>query len=61
MVHTLASWSMDRSSNRDTMILTLCTPEGQSVSFAAKSWQFEGMATIATYGRSPASPDETWH
>jgi hypothetical protein len=60
-VHSLDSWSMDRVGNGQDLVLTLRTPEGQAVSFAMKSWQVEGMATIATYGRSPSTPDATVH
>jgi hypothetical protein len=60
-VHPLDSWSMDRSSNGDDLILTLRTPEGQAVSFTMKPWQVEGMATIATYGRSGHTTGTTIH
>jgi hypothetical protein len=60
-VHPLDSWSMDRSGNGQDLVLTLRTPEGQSVSFAIKPWQVEGMATIATYGRSARMPPPTVH
>ncbi len=51
-VHALDSWEMDRVGNGQDLVLTLRTPEGLAVSFAAKSWQLEGVATIATYGGS---------
>jgi hypothetical protein len=51
-VHRLDSWSMDTSDNGQELILTLRTPEGLGVSFVLKSWQVEGMATIATYGKA---------
>lgn len=57
-VHSLDSWSMDRTVNGQELILTLRTPEGLAVSFTAKPWQVEGMATIATYGSSAA---KTFH
>jgi hypothetical protein len=60
-VHPLDSWSMDRSDNGQDVVLTLYTPEGQAVSFAMKPWQVEGMATIATYGRSGRTPETTIH
>jgi hypothetical protein len=60
-VHPLDSWSMDRSGNGDDLILTLRTPEGQAVSFTMKPWQVEGMATIATYGRSGRTTGTTIH
>jgi hypothetical protein len=60
-VHPLDSWSMDRSGNGRDVILTLRTPEGQAVSFAMKSWQVEGMATIATYGNPGQIPRSTMH
>ena len=55
MVHRLDSWSMSTSDNRQELLLTLRTPEGLAISFALKSWQVEGMATIATYGK-PGTP-----
>ncbi len=60
-VHPLDSWSMDRVGNGQQLVLTLRTPEGQAVSFAMKSWQVEGMATIATYGSSVQAPETTVH
>jgi beta-galactosidase/beta-glucuronidase len=50
-LHALDSWSMDPAGHGEDMVLTLRTAEGLAISFAAKSWQVEGMATIATYGR----------
>jgi hypothetical protein len=32
--------------------LTLRTPQGLAISFTAKPFQVEAMATIATYGRT---------
>jgi hypothetical protein len=47
--------------NGQDLVLTLRTPEGQSVSFAMKPWQVEGMATIAHYGNSGRAPGTTVH
>jgi hypothetical protein len=52
---------MDRIDNGQDLVLTLRTPEGQSVSFAMKPWQVEGMATIATYGTSGRTGVTTVH
>ena len=60
-VHSLGSWSMERTADGQTLVLTLRTPEGQSVSFALKPWHVEGMATIATYGAVDRSPAGTIH
>jgi hypothetical protein len=60
-VHPLDSWSIDRYGNGHDLILTLRTPEGVAVSFAAKPWQVEGMATIATYGCAESGSDGTIH
>jgi len=60
-VHPLDSWSMDRLGNGQDLVLTLRTLEGYAVSFAMKSWQVQGMATIATYGISGPSPATTIH
>jgi hypothetical protein len=60
-IHALDSWSMDRLNNGQDLVLTLRAPEGQSVSFAMKPWQVEGMATIATYGTSDRSSQNTVH
>jgi hypothetical protein len=60
-VHPVDSWSMDRLGNGQDLVLTLRTPEGQSVSFAMKPWQVEGMATIAHYGNSGRAPGTTVH
>ncbi len=55
IIHALDSWSMDRFNNGQELVLTLRTSEGQSISFAMKPWQIEGMATIASYGNSPGT------
>lgn len=60
-VHKLDSWSMDRVGNGQDLMLTLRTPEGIAVSFTAKPWQVEGMATIAAYGNSEPAPAQTVH
>ena len=60
-VQRLDSWSIDRTPSGDGMILTLRTPEGQAVSFAIKSWQVEGMATIATFGNAPGPAPRRVH
>lgn len=60
-VHKLDSWSMDRAGNGQELVLTLRTPEGIAISFTAKPWQVEGMATIATYGNSEPAPAKTLH
>jgi hypothetical protein len=60
-VHPLDSWSMDHVGIGEDLVLTLRTPEGQAISFLMKSWQVEGMATIATYGRPAETPDGTIH
>jgi hypothetical protein len=60
-VHPLDSWSMDRAGNGQDLVLTLRTPEGIAVSFTTKPWQLEGMATIATYGKTGPSPVKTVH
>jgi hypothetical protein len=60
-VHLLDSWSMDRMGSSQDLVLTLRTPEGQTVSFAIKPWQVEGMATIATYGNSGRTSETPMH
>jgi hypothetical protein len=61
-VHPVDSWSMERICNNRDLVLTLRTPDGQSVSFAIKPWQIEGMATIATYGNAVGrTPETTLH
>lgn len=48
-VHLLDTWTMGE--NGEDLVLTLRTPQGLSISFTAKPFQVEAMATIATYGR----------
>jgi hypothetical protein len=60
-VYPLDSWSMDRAEGGLDLVLTLRTPEGLTVSFLAKPWQVEGMATIATYGKTGQNSDKTVH
>ena len=50
-VHALDSWDMAQGDD-GAMVLTLSTPDGLTVSFIIKSWQVQGMATVATYGAS---------
>jgi hypothetical protein len=47
---TLDDWSMQLAENGRDVLLTLRGPDGASVSFNAKPWQVEGMATIASHG-----------
>jgi hypothetical protein len=61
VIHTLDSWSMDRTPNGQELVLTLRTPQGQAVSFAIKPWQVEGMATIATYSNAAGTAERTLH
>jgi hypothetical protein len=61
MVHRLDSWSMAPSDNSQELLLTLRPPEGLAISFALKSWQVEGMATIATYGKPGSAQPRTTH
>jgi hypothetical protein len=48
-VHAVETWNMSLAENGQDMILTFCTPEGMVMSFTVKSWQAQGMATIAKY------------
>jgi hypothetical protein len=61
VVHPVDSWSIDRAPNGRDLVLTLRTPDGHAVSFAVKSWQVEGMATIATYGGTSGPSQRTLH
>jgi hypothetical protein len=61
VVHRVDSWSLDRTPNGPDLVLTLRTPEGHAASFALKSWQVEGMATIATYGAAVGTAQRTVH
>ena len=58
-VHPLDTWSM--APIEDGFLLTLSTPEGQSVAFTTSPHQVQGMATIATYGRSGERRHKTLH
>jgi hypothetical protein len=51
-VHALDTWTMGLAENGQDLVLTLRTPQGSAISFAAKPCQVEAMATIATYGRA---------
>jgi len=50
-VHPLDTWTMGPGENGEDLVLTLRTPQGLAISFTAKPFQVEAMATIATYGR----------
>ncbi len=58
--HAVDTWNMAHADNGD-VVLTLCTPEGLSVSFSVKRWQVESMATVATYGGCRAVTGRTVH
>jgi hypothetical protein len=59
--HSLDEWSMTPAENGRDMVLTLRTPEGLAVSFTIKPWQVQGMATVATFGRSGETPPKSVH
>jgi hypothetical protein len=60
-LHSVASWNMMPAENGQDMVLTFCTPEGMVASFTIKSWQAQGMATIATYGMARANMSRSIH
>ncbi len=60
-VHSVASWNMTPAENRQDMILTFCTPEGLVTSFTIKSWQAQGMATVATYSTTRENMSRSIH
>jgi hypothetical protein len=60
-VHSVASWNMTLAENRQDMILTFCTPEGLVTSFTIKSWQAQGMATVATYSTTRENMSRSIH
>jgi hypothetical protein len=59
--HSVETWNMAPSGNGQDMILTLCTTEGMVMSFTIKSWQAEGMATVATHGSPRAGGSRSLH
>ena len=59
--HSVETWNMSWAENGQDMILTFCTPEGTMMSFTIKSWQAQGMATIATYGAARERSGRTLH
>jgi hypothetical protein len=60
-VHSVDTWTMSLAENGQDMILTFGTPEGMVMSFIIKSWQAQGMATVATYGAARDSPSRWVH
>jgi hypothetical protein len=57
-VHSLDTWNLAQTENGQDLILTLCTPEGLTVSYTIKPWQVQGIATVAygaTRGAAPRS------
>jgi hypothetical protein len=61
IVHSVETWNMSPARNGQDLILTLCTPAGRVMSFAIKSWQAEGMATVATYASTRQSVGRSVH
>lgn len=51
-VHPLDTWSMVAAENGQDLILTLRTPQGRAVSFVARPFQFEAMATVAMHSHA---------
>ena len=60
-VHAVATWDMSPVRDGQDMILTLGTPEGMVMSFTIKSWQAEGMATVATHAWTRRSTSRSMH
>jgi len=60
-VHSVETWSMSLAENGQDIILTLCTPDGMVMSFTIKSWQAQGMATVAIYGTTRDSANRSVH
>jgi hypothetical protein len=60
-VHPLDTWTMGLAENGQDLVLTLRTPQGSTISFAAKPCQVEAMATIATYGRAHSPTARSVH
>ncbi len=51
-VHPLDTWTMEPTENGQDLVLTLRTPQGLAISFTAKAFQVEAMATVATHSRA---------
>jgi hypothetical protein len=51
-VHPLDTWTMGSAENGQDLVLTLRTPQGLAISFTAKPFQVEAMATVATHSHS---------
>jgi hypothetical protein len=51
-VHPLDTWTMGPAENGQDLVLTLRTPQGLAISFTAKPFQVEAMATVAAHSRS---------
>jgi hypothetical protein len=60
-VHSLDTWNMAQAENSQDLILTLCTPEGLTISYIIKRWQVQGMATVATYGATRGAAIRSIH
>jgi hypothetical protein len=60
-VQSVDAWNMAPAGNGQDMVLTLCTPEGKAISFRIKSWQAEGIATVATYGSTRGRTGRSIH
>jgi hypothetical protein len=60
-VHALDTWNMAQAENGQDLILTLSTPEGLTISYSIKPWQFQGMATVATYGATRGAAPRSIH
>jgi hypothetical protein len=60
-VHPLDTWTMGPAENGQDLVLTLRTPQGLAISFTAKRFQVEAMATVATYGHAHSPTTKTIH
>jgi hypothetical protein len=60
-VHSVDTWNMAQAENGQELILTLCTPEGLTISYIIKPWQLQGMATVAAYGATRGAAIRSIH
>jgi hypothetical protein len=60
-LYSVETWDMSQAENGQDMILTFGTPEGMVMSFTIKSWQAQGLATVATYGTTRGSSNRSVH
>lgn len=59
--HRVDTWSLELTSDPQTLRLTLHMPDGVAAAFEIRSWQIEGMATLVRWANPARDADALVH